>query len=159
MPRENPTCVESLQPSYVAGTRTRCHSSGPVFMSALVARCPAITRYIDIRLESLASRRWCGTPAHAPLITTSLLEPLARAHVQLAIQLCRRFLAMYEVAEAAAHTALAAVETTAGFAEIGDGREFAVDGAAGVPAAVERVARFLGVFLVLEAHVDVADKI
>jgi hypothetical protein len=66
---------------------------------------------------------------------------------------------MYEVAEAAANTALSAIKTTAGFTEIGDGREFAVDGAAGVPAAVERVAGFLGIFFVLEAHVDVANQI
>lgn len=66
---------------------------------------------------------------------------------------------MNEVAEAAADTAFAAVETTAGLAEIGDGREFAVDGAAGVPARVERVAGFLRVFFVLEAHVDVADEV
>jgi hypothetical protein len=64
---------------------------------------------------------------------------------------------MYKVAEAAAHTALATVETTARFAEIGDGRKFTVNGASGVPAAVKRVARFLGIFFVLEAHVDVAD--
>jgi hypothetical protein len=90
--------------------------------STLFTWRPAITRYVSIRLESLSSRGWCRTPAHAPLITASLLKPFARAHVQLAIQLCRRLLAMYEVAEAAAHTALAAIETTAGFAEIGDGR-------------------------------------
>jgi len=66
---------------------------------------------------------------------------------------------MDKVAEAAADTALATVETTAGLAEIGDGREFAVDGAAGVPARVERVAGFLRVFFVLEAHVDVADEV
>lgn len=66
---------------------------------------------------------------------------------------------MDKVAEAATDTALAAVEATAGLAEIGDGREFAVDGAASVPARVERVACFLRVFFVLEAHVDVADEV
>ena len=50
---------------------------------------------------------------------------------------------MYKVAEAAAHASLAAIKTTAGFAEIGDGTEFAVDWAASVPARVERVACFL----------------
>jgi hypothetical protein len=64
-----------------------------------------------------------------------------------------------EVAEAAADAALAAIKATAGFAEVGDGGEFAVDGAAGVPARVQRVAGFLRVFFVLEAHVDVADEI
>jgi hypothetical protein len=66
---------------------------------------------------------------------------------------------MDEVAEAAAHAALAAVEAAAGFSEIGHGGQLAVDGAAGVPARVEGVAGFLRVFFVLEAHVDVADEI
>ena len=113
----------------------------------------------QIFLKPALRRRRRRTPAHTPSIPTSLLQPLARAHVQLAIQLGTRFLAMDKVAEAAADTALAAVETTAGLAEIGDGREFAVDGAAGVPARVERVAGFLRVFFVLEAHVDVADEV
>ena len=64
---------------------------------------------------------------------------------------------MYEIAEAAADAALAAVEPAAGLAEVGDGRELAVDGAGGVPAAVEGVAGLLGGILVLEAGVDVAD--
>lgn len=66
---------------------------------------------------------------------------------------------MDEVAEAAADAAFAAIEATARFSEIGHGGELAVDGAAGVPARVEGVARFLRVFFVLEAHVDVADEI
>jgi len=66
---------------------------------------------------------------------------------------------MYEVAEAAADAALARVEATAGFAEVGYGGEFAVDGAAGVPARVEGIAGFLRVFFVFEAYVDVADEI
>ena len=66
---------------------------------------------------------------------------------------------MDEVAEAAAHTALAAVQSTARFPEIGHGGQLAVDGTAGVPARVQRVAGFLRVFLVLEAHVDVANEI
>jgi len=41
---------------------------------------------------------------------------------------------MDKVAEAAAHAALAAVEPAAGLAEVGHGRELAVDGARGVPA-------------------------
>ena len=85
-------------------------------------------------LKPALRRRRRRTPAHTPSIPASLLQPLARAHVQLAIQLGTRFLAMDEVAEAAADTALAAVEATAGLAEIGDGRQFAVVGSAGVPA-------------------------
>lgn len=64
---------------------------------------------------------------------------------------------MDEVAEAAADAALAAVEAAAGLAEVGHGRELAVDGAGGVPAAVEGVAGLLGGIFVLEARVDVAD--
>jgi hypothetical protein len=111
------------------------------------------------QLSPPVSRRRRRTLAHAPLITTPLLEPLARAHVQLAIELGRRLLAMNEVAETAADAALATIKAAAGFAEVGDGGELAVDGAAGIPARVERVTGFLRVFLVLEAHVDVADEI
>ena len=64
---------------------------------------------------------------------------------------------MDEVAEAAADAAFAAVEPAAGFAEVGHGRQLAVDGSGGVPAAVEGVAGLLGGILVLEARVDVAD--
>jgi hypothetical protein len=108
-------------------------------------------------LEPLSRRR--RTPAHAPLVATPLLQPLARAHVQIAVQLGGGLLPVDEVAEAAADAALAAVEATARLAEVGDGGQLAVDGAARVPAAVERVAGFLRVLFVLEAHVDVADEI
>lgn len=64
---------------------------------------------------------------------------------------------MDEIAKATTDTPFAAVEAAAGFAEIGHGREFAVDGAGGVPAAVEGVARGLGRIFVFEARVDVAD--
>jgi len=50
---------------------------------------------------------------------------------------------MYEVAEAAADAALAAVQPAARLAEVGDGRELAVDGARGVPARVQGVAGLL----------------
>jgi len=65
---------------------------------------------------------------------------------------------VYEVAKATSNTALAAVEPTARFSEIGDWREFAIDGAAGVPTRVERVTSFLRVVFVLETGVDIADK-
>ena len=64
---------------------------------------------------------------------------------------------MYEIAEAAPHAALAAVEPAARFPEVGDGGQFAVNGPRGVPAAVEGVAGFLGRVFVFEARVDVAD--
>jgi len=66
---------------------------------------------------------------------------------------------MNKVAEAATDAALAAIEPTARFAEVGDGREFAVDGATSVPARVERIASFLRIFFVLEPDVDIADEI
>lgn len=66
---------------------------------------------------------------------------------------------MYEVAETPSYASLAAVEATARLAEVGDGRELAVDGARGVPAGVERVAGGLRGVFVLEARVDVADEI
>ena len=64
---------------------------------------------------------------------------------------------MYEIAEATPDAPFAAVEPAAGFPEVGHGAEFAVDGAGGVPARVERVAGFLGGIFVFEASVDVAD--
>jgi hypothetical protein len=66
---------------------------------------------------------------------------------------------MDEIAKTATDATLTAIEPTTGFAEIGDGREFAVDGATGVPAAIEGIAGFLAIFFVLEAHVDIADEI
>ena len=66
---------------------------------------------------------------------------------------------MNEVAEAAADAAFARVEPATRLAEVGDGGQLAIDGAAGVPARVEAVAGLLRVFFVLEAHVDVADEI
>ena len=66
---------------------------------------------------------------------------------------------MDKVAEAAADAAFATVQTTTGFAEIGHGREFAVDGTTSIPARVEGVAGFLRVFFVLESDVDIADEI
>lgn len=66
---------------------------------------------------------------------------------------------MNKVAESAAHTALSRIQSTTGLAEVGDGAEFAVDGAAGVPAGIEFVAGLLSGFFVLEARVDVAYEI
>ncbi len=66
---------------------------------------------------------------------------------------------MYEITKAASHTAFATIQSTTRFAEIGDGRELAVDGAGGVPAGVEGVAGFLGGVFVFEARVDVADEV
>ncbi len=65
---------------------------------------------------------------------------------------------MDEIAEATSNTSLPTVQSAAGFAEIGNRRELAVDRARGVPTGVEGVACFLGAVFVLEARVDVADE-
>lgn len=98
-------------------------------------------------------------PRHALGVAAAHLEPLLGGEHELAVELGRGVLAVDEVAEAAADAALARVEAAAGLAEVGDGAELAVDGAAGVPAAVELVAGGLGRVLVLEAGVDVADEV
>lgn len=97
------------------------------------------------------------TPAQTSLIPAPLPQPFLCRELQLALQLRTRFLAMNEIAEPAADAALAGVEPAAGFAEVGDGREFAVDGAGGVPSAVQRVAGCLRRVFVFETGVDVAD--
>lgn len=66
---------------------------------------------------------------------------------------------MNEVAESSSDTPFSRVQSTTGFAEIGDGREFAVDGTGGVPAGVEVVAGGLRVFFVLESGVNVSDQV
>ena len=66
---------------------------------------------------------------------------------------------MDEITEAAAHATFAAVKSAASFAEVGHGRQFAIDRASGVPAAVERVAGGLRRVFIFEARVDVADEI
>lgn len=107
----------------------------------------------------LPRRLRARTPRRAALVPAARLQPLLHAELELAVQLRRRLLAVDEVAEAAAHAALARVEAAARLAEIRHGRQLAVDGARGVPARVERVARLLRRVLVLEARVDVADEV
>jgi len=65
---------------------------------------------------------------------------------------------MDEIAEAASHATLAAIQPAARFAEIRDRRELAVDGPRRVPARVQRVAGFLRAVFVFESCVDVADE-
>jgi len=62
-----------------------------------------------------------------------------------------------KIAEPASHTTFPAVQSAAGFTEVGDWRELAVDGACGVPARVQRVTGFLRRVFVFEARVDIAD--
>lgn len=115
--------------------------------------------HASLNSESLRCRRWRWALGHAPRVAAPLLQPLARAHVEVAVELGSGLLAMDKVTETAAHATLARVEAAARLAEICNRRQFTVDGAAGVPARVECVARLLRVFFVLEAHVDVANEI
>jgi hypothetical protein len=64
---------------------------------------------------------------------------------------------MNEIAEPASNTTFPTIKSATCFAEIGDGRELAVDGARGVPAGIEGVAGFLRGVFVFEARIDVAD--
>lgn len=105
----------------------------------------------------LRLRRRAST--HALLVTTSHAQPLLRAELQLPIQLCARLLPVDEVAEPTPHAALTTIESAASLAKVGHGAEFAVDGARGVPARIQRVARRLRALLVLEARVHVADQV
>lgn len=108
---------------------------------------------------SLPRRFRTRSPTHTPLIPPSLPQPLLGGELQLTLQLWTGFFSMDKIAEATAHAAFAAVKSAAGFAEVGDGRKFAVDGAGGVPAAIQCVAGGLGRVFVFEACVDVADEI
>jgi len=65
---------------------------------------------------------------------------------------------MNKIAETTSHTALPTIQPAASFAEIGDGRKLAVDGARGVPARVQRIASFLRAVFVFETCVDVANE-
>jgi len=66
---------------------------------------------------------------------------------------------MNKIAETTSHTALPTIQPATSFAEIGDGRKLAVDGARGVPAGVQRIASFLRAVFVFETCVDVANEI
>lgn len=100
-----------------------------------------------------------GASRRAPIIPPPSSQPLLCPQFQLPIQLRTRFLPVNEIAEPAPHTSFPAVEPTTRFSEIGDGGQLAVDGAGGVPAAVEGVTGGLGGVFVFEAGVDVADQI
>lgn len=85
-------------------------------------------------LISLPRRLGARTSRHTPLVSPPHPQPLLRTQLQLAIQLIAWILAMDEIAETTSHAPFAAVEPTACLAEIGDGRELAVDWPGGVPA-------------------------
>ena len=118
---------------------------------------PATATLPSHALIPLPSRLRTRTPRRTPLIPPPLPQPLLGPQLQLPLQLRARLLPVYEIAEPAPDAAFAAVEPTARFPEVGDGRELAVDGPRGVPAAVECVAGLLRRVFVFEARVDVAD--
>ncbi|KAH8160799.1 hypothetical protein CIB48_g7446, partial [Xylaria polymorpha] len=137
-------------------------SFSPTAVAAPAAAAPTAalgTAISRVRLIPPTRRLRAGAAGDALLVAAAHLEPLLGSEDELAIELGGGVLAMYEVAEAAADTALARVKATAGLAEVGDGAQLAVDGPAGVPAAVELVAGLLGRVLVLEPRVHVADQV
>lgn len=95
----------------------------------------------------------------ASFVPTSLLQPFLGAEFEFSVEFGARFFTVDEVAKPSSDASLAGVESTASLSKVGDGAEFAVDGARGVPPAVEGVAGGLGAVLVLEAGVDVADQV
>ena len=120
-------------------TRGIMHPNCAAQSNAVTPNCvllPFSSAHVPHPLKSVLRSRRCRTPRHTPRIPAPLLEPLTGTHIQLSVQLRRRFLAMYEIAEPAADTALAAIEAAAGFTEVGDGGQFTVNGATGVPARV-----------------------
>lgn len=151
--QQTETCFERCTvPPYAPQSRTRYQT---------IPKTPVCLTCADLSsssLETFRSRRR-GAPAHTPRVSTPLLQPLPRAHVELALKLRAGFLAVDEVAEAATDASFARVEAAARLAEVGHGGQLAVDGAPGVPAGVERVACLLRILLILEAHVHVADEV
>ena len=113
----------------------------------------------NIHLIPLPRRLRARTPRHTSLIPTSQSQPLLRTQLQLPLQLGTRVLPMNKIAEATSDTSFPTVQPTTGFAEIGYGRELAVDGTCCVPARVKRVAGFLRRVFILETCIDVANEI
>lgn len=146
-------CFVSLAQTYTT-TRQPPHFWG--FKSPRIVLAPT-TR--SLPLESPPRGLGRGRAADALLVAAARLEPLLSRELELAVELFAGVLAVDEVAEPPADAAFARVEAAAGLAEVGHRAELAVDGARGVPPAVELVAGFLGGFFVLEARVDVADEV
>lgn len=99
------------------------------------------------------------TPAHTPLIPTSFPQPLLRCQLQVLLQIRRRLLPVYEIAETSSHAPFTAVQPTACFPKVRHGTQLAVDRSSRVPATVQRIARLLRAVLVLKPRVYVPDKV
>lgn len=136
-----------------------CCITRPLYTGIIPLPIVAVAAYTISCLEAASCRLWCRRSADAALVAAPRTQPLLGAEGDFAIEFVRGLLAVDEVAEAAAHAALARVKTAAGFAEVGDGAEFAVNRARGVPAAIEFVAGLLGRVFVFESRVDVADEV
>lgn len=112
-----------------------------------------------LALVTLAGGLGARAAADALVVATAHLKPLLSRQGEVALELGAGVLAVDEVAEAAADAALARVQSAARLAEVGDGRQLAVDGPARVPSRVELVACLLRRVLVLEARVHVAHQV
>jgi hypothetical protein len=132
--------------------KPNAHPSAPNSIPSKLKAPTAISSPLPRRL-----RAW--TPRQAALIPAALAQPLLGRQRELAVELVAGLLAVDEVAEAAAHAAVARVEAAAGLPEVRHGRQLAVYGPPRVPARVERVAGLLRRVLVFEARVDIADQI
>lgn len=120
---------------------------------------PFLPSYALCRLVPSSCRFRSRRSTDALLVAAAQLEPLLCAESDFAIKLFAGVLAMDKVAEAAADAALARVEATASFTEVGDGAQFAIYGSGGVPSAVEFIASLLSGIFVFETSVDIADEI
>lgn len=103
--------------------------------------------------------RWGWTPAHTPLIPTSLPQPLLRRQLQILFEVRRWLLPVYEIAETPSHASLPAIQPTTRFPKVRHGAQLAVDRSRRVPATVQRIARLLRAVLVLEPRVYVPDEV
>jgi hypothetical protein len=126
------------------------------FLHLSSSSVPTIPYFTSLSIP-LSRRFRARTPTLTPFIPSSQPQPLLRAQLQLALQLLAWILAMYEIAEAAAHTAFTGIQPAARLAEIRHGGQLAVDRACSVPARVKRFAGCGSRVFVFEARVDVAD--
>jgi len=93
-----------------------------------------------------------GTRATSALVATS-------GAVEFALQIGRNGFEVHEVAEAPTRAFSHLVLATAGFAEVRDGRELAVDGQSVIPSVVKIGHRLGCVFFLTEFDVNVADQV
>lgn len=110
-------------------------------------------------LVSLSRRLGTRAPAHASLVTASLLQPLLRANPQLPLQFRARFLPMYEIAKATSYTPLPTIQPTASLPKVRHRAQLTVYRPRSIPPTIQRIARRLRRVLVLEPRVDVPNQV